>query len=148
MEYGYEFRSAQNSFEGALSNSALMRNMQDNDVALGKRVKRFEYLDPDRFETMQNGCRRYVGYAIAGNETLMCETQEGIVYVACHPEKGVPLDNGTFWTWYPYCKVNVNIGERTALTYTFGYDYIKNFPDMHHRLVSLLRSFRSSGVQK
>ena len=131
FEYGYIFGTAQQSFDRAIKNSLLMKKMQDTDERNGKRVVRFRYLDPEQFEVMVNGCKKYEGFAIAGDETLMCPTKDGLVYVACHPEKGTTLPNGKFWKWFPYCDVHVNVGERSALTYSFGYEFISDFPEMH-----------------
>ena len=142
FEYGYRFETAQQSFDRAIKNSLQMKEMQDSDESDGKKNGRFQYLDPERFQVLANGCKKYEGDAIAGNETLMCQTEDGLVYVACHPEKGIILPNGKFWQFYPYCDVHVNVGERSALTYAFGYEFIGEFPEMHRRLVRLLKSFQ------
>ncbi|WP_237482529.1 hypothetical protein [Lichenibacterium dinghuense] len=148
FEYGHSLVTAQQSFEHAIKDSLQMKEFQDARERNGERRGGFKYLDPDRFELMQNGCKKYQGYAIAGNESLMCPTEDGLVYVACHPEKGMPLPNGGFWKWSPYCAVNVNVGERAALQYAFSEDYIDDFPQMHHRLINLLKSFQVSSSIK
>jgi hypothetical protein len=98
------------------------------------------YLDRDVYVTLPNGCKKYFGPTLAGDVIQICKVNDyddDFLFVRCNTlmasGKSIP---------YPVCTVMINIGDKTQLTYSFGYNYFNQALDIHKKLLALLATFR------
>jgi len=137
VEYGRNFISQKQQFENAIQQSQTMKELQDTEISKGQSVARFKYIYKDNYAKLDNGCKKYEGYSIGGNVMQLCEKNGDLLVIQCHAE--TEINN---YKLSPYCTVMITIDETTQLTYSYSYSYFDLAPDIHHRLVDLITSFR------
>ena len=143
VEYGNSFVSQQKQIENVFGQTESMRRLEDNLQREGRPVVRFRLLDRGDFTTLPDGCKRYQGYALTGNEIRICDDAGAPLLSICDSRTSMPLVGGRTWKLNPYCSVMENADERTQLTYSFSYDYAGKVLQIHRDLLAMLKSFRA-----
>jgi hypothetical protein len=124
--------------ENAFSESQDMKLRQDKDAKEGYLGSRFKYLDKNIYTKMQNDCKKYNGYAINSDTIQVCELDNSLLVIDCNTTE--MINN---YKLSPSCNVRVNIGNKTQLTYSYGYDYFDKATIIHNNLIILIKSFIS-----
>ncbi len=143
VEYGNTFVSQQKQIENAFDNTESMRRAEDSLQRQGRPVVHSRLLDQGNFITLPDGCKRYQGYALTGDEIRICDDAGAPLLAICDSRTSMPLVGGGTWTRSPYCRVMENADEKTRLTYSFSYDYADKVLQIHRDLLALLKSFRT-----
>ncbi len=139
VEYGRNFIAQEQQLDNAFAFAEKLKSMENKEKENNTRPmppNAIKYISRDKYEIMTNGCKKYEGEGLGGNEVLqVCDEPNPMIFIEC--------DLGLTHKFpYPSCKSAFNLSDKTQVTYSYGYDYFEQGQDIHHRLVELLMSFR------
>ena len=139
VEYGWNVRMQQKTLEDRFEDSRRFKVMIERESKDPQNaLKKWKFLDPNVYELLANGCRKYEGYFLTGNVIQVCGNgdDEHMLLVSCD------LGDARGKVPSPSCSVMINIAGKTRLKYSYSYDYFDDALEIHRRLIALLNSFR------